>query len=137
MLGWHPSPYSHLSHGTEPIIRFSSIFGRPLQKTGTRNDSPSIFPMVACRTRPHVSTMPQQQRRKLLIGNLGDGEAVLCRGDDFVHMSPVHNPARPCEKHRIRQANGWITSESVRACMLETFSPCFGTGFFLLVTHGT
>ncbi|CAM9739100.1 unnamed protein product [Scytosiphon promiscuus] len=49
--------------------------------------------------------------RKLLIGNLGDGEAVLCRGDDFVHMSPVHNPARTCEKDRILQANGWITTE--------------------------
>ncbi|CAN0500519.1 unnamed protein product, partial [Ectocarpus sp. 12 AP-2014] len=31
--------------------------------------------------------------RKLLIGNVGDGEAVLCRGDDVVHMSPVHDPA--------------------------------------------
>ncbi|CAN0433316.1 unnamed protein product, partial [Hapterophycus canaliculatus] len=53
------------------------------------------------------------QRRKLLIGNLGDGEAVLCRGDEFVHMSPVHNPARACEKQRIMEANGWITTERV------------------------
>ncbi|CAN0475660.1 unnamed protein product [Ectocarpus sp. 12 AP-2014] len=49
--------------------------------------------------------------RKLLIGNVGDGEAVLCRGDDVVHMSPVHDPARPCEHDRIIAANGWVTTE--------------------------
>eukprot|EP00903_Cladosiphon_okamuranus_P013952 g12976.t1 len=49
--------------------------------------------------------------RKLLIGNLGDCEAVLCRGDDVVHMSPVHSPARPCENERILAANGWVTTE--------------------------
>ena len=52
--------------------------------------------------------------RKLLIGNVGDGEAVLSRGDEAVHMSPVHNPGRASENARILAANGWVTTEQVR-----------------------
>lgn len=49
-----------------------------------------------------------------MIGNVGDGEAVLSRGDEAVHMSPVHNPGRASENARILAANGWVTTEQVR-----------------------
>ncbi|CAN0369906.1 unnamed protein product, partial [Discosporangium mesarthrocarpum] len=39
--------------------------------------------------------------RQLLVGNIGDGEAVLCRGGEAVHMSPKHTPSREDEKARI------------------------------------
>ena len=70
--------------------------------------------MCSPRPAPPCRLFCLPQHRKLLIGNLGDCEAVLCRGDDFVHMSPVHNPARPCENERILAANGWVTTERVR-----------------------
>lgn len=57
--------------------------------------------------------------RKLLIGNVGDGEAVLCRGYQAVHMSPVHNPGRADENKRIIEANGWVTTEQVGAFLQE------------------
>lgn len=48
-----------------------------------------------------------------MVGNVGDGEAVLCRGEHAVHMSPVHNPGRTDESRRILDANGWVTTEQV------------------------
>lgn len=64
-------------------------------------------------------------RRKLVIGNLGDGEAVLCRKEKAVHMSPVHNPGRVDENRRIVEANGWVTTEQVMQSLLEEFAEIF------------
>ncbi|CAM9789834.1 unnamed protein product [Phaeothamnion confervicola] len=49
--------------------------------------------------------------RRLLIANLGDCEAVLCRGDAAEPMSLKHKPDREDEEARILLANGWVTRE--------------------------
>ena len=66
--------------------------------------------------------------RKLLIGNVGDGEAVLSRGDEAVHMSPVHNPGRASENERILAANGWVTTEQVW-CVVRCRAVSCGVGW--------
>lgn len=59
--------------------------------------------------------MLRRVRRTLVIANVGDGEAVLCRKGKAVHMSPVHNPGRADENRRILEAGGWVTTEQVRS----------------------
>jgi hypothetical protein len=49
--------------------------------------------------------------RRLLVGNLGDCAAVLCRGREAVMVSTAHTPGRKDETHRIENAGGWITTE--------------------------
>ena len=49
--------------------------------------------------------------RALLIANIGDCAAVLCRGRKAVQMSYAHSPGRPDETQRIQEANGWVTTE--------------------------
>eukprot|EP01100_Stratorugosa_tubuloviscum_P012413 TRINITY_DN58_c0_g3_i8.p1 TRINITY_DN58_c0_g3~~TRINITY_DN58_c0_g3_i8.p1 ORF type:complete len:644 (-),score=322.23 TRINITY_DN58_c0_g3_i8:131-2062(-) len=46
---------------------------------------------------------------KYVIANVGDSEAVLCRGEEIVNLTEIHNPARnPEEKKRILDLNGKI-----------------------------
>jgi len=48
---------------------------------------------------------------KLLVANIGDCAAVLCRERKAVAMSEAHSPGRPDETQRIERANGWVTME--------------------------
>lgn len=50
--------------------------------------------------------------KRLLVGNVGDCAAVLCRGGRAVGLSLAHTPGRQDELERIERANGWITSET-------------------------
>lgn len=49
--------------------------------------------------------------KRLLVANIGDCGAVLCRGKKAVSMSDAHTPGRPDETARIEEANGWVTME--------------------------
>lgn len=48
----------------------------------------------------------------MMVGNLGDCAAVLCRGRKAVRMSVAHTPGRTDELQRIERANGWVTTET-------------------------
>ncbi len=44
----------------------------------------------------------------MVVGNLGDGAAILCRGGKAVPLSTAQTPGRPDETARIERANGWV-----------------------------
>jgi len=45
----------------------------------------------------------------LIVGNIGDCAAVLCRANRAIALSTAHKPASPEEQQRIQLANGWVT----------------------------
>ena len=49
--------------------------------------------------------------RRLIVFNIGDCQAVLCRSGKAISMSDSHKPDRSDEKDRIERAGGWITQE--------------------------
>jgi serine/threonine protein phosphatase PrpC len=49
--------------------------------------------------------------RKLLVANLGDCEAILCRRNEALALSAKHKPDREDETDRILRAGGWVTTE--------------------------
>jgi len=48
---------------------------------------------------------------QLVVGNIGDCAAVLCRDKKAFILSNAHKPAREDEKQRILDANGWVTAD--------------------------
>jgi len=51
------------------------------------------------------------QGNKLIVANLGDSRAVLCRDSKAIPLSQDHKPSLECEKIRITEAGGWITEQ--------------------------
>eukprot|EP01042_Synura_sphagnicola_P004327 gene4327-5484_t len=47
----------------------------------------------------------------LLVFNIGDCHAVLCRNGQALNLSKAHKPGREDERQRIARANGWIQEE--------------------------
>ncbi|KAJ1402316.1 phosphatase 2C-like domain-containing protein [Ochromonadaceae sp. CCMP2298] len=48
---------------------------------------------------------------ELLVFNIGDCQAVLCRAGEALDLSEAHKPGRRDEAERIRRAGGWVTEE--------------------------
>jgi serine/threonine protein phosphatase PrpC len=60
-------------------------------------------------THTHTQTPQRNDRgRKITVGNLGDGAAILCRSGKAVPLSTAQTPGRPDETARIERANGWV-----------------------------
>jgi len=48
---------------------------------------------------------------RIVVANVGDSRAVLCRGGQAVDLSKDHKPDDPIETDRIKQAGGWLEVE--------------------------
>jgi serine/threonine protein phosphatase PrpC len=46
--------------------------------------------------------------RQIVVANVGDSAAVLCRNRKALEMSIAHTPGRKDEQARIEAANGWV-----------------------------
>eukprot|EP00602_Paraphysomonas_sp_CaronLab_P002178 CAMPEP_0185027176 /NCGR_PEP_ID=MMETSP1103-20130426/11952_1 /TAXON_ID=36769 /ORGANISM="Paraphysomonas bandaiensis, Strain Caron Lab Isolate" /LENGTH=797 /DNA_ID=CAMNT_0027561053 /DNA_START=38 /DNA_END=2431 /DNA_ORIENTATION=- len=58
-----------------------------------------------------VGAVINKSGRRLTVFNIGDSQAVMCRGGEAVSMSNSHTPNREDEQARIEAAHGWVTEE--------------------------
>jgi protein phosphatase 1L len=56
-------------------------------------------------------------RERLIIANVGDSRAVICKGGNAVALSTDHKPNRADERQRIEEAGGVLTCD--HTCILE------------------
>ncbi|KAK3942172.1 adenylate cyclase [Diplogelasinospora grovesii] len=57
-----------------------------------------------------VATVVYLQNMELFVANVGDAQAMLIQSDGTHRMlTKKHDPADPHERHRIREAGGWVS----------------------------
>ena len=61
----------------------------------------------------------QHETDELLVGNIGDSRAVLCRGGLAVDLSLDHKPEDETELDRIKKAGGYLTGKSEHVVEFE------------------
>jgi len=64
----------------------------------------------------HYFCYIQRDTDDLLVGNIGDSRAVLCRGGLAVDLSLDHKPEDEIELTRIKKAGGYLTGIFYRTC---------------------
>ncbi len=85
--------------------RFTSlVFGSAAW--GTRSSRAHAF-HVASVPRP-ASPVRRQVGAHLLLANLGDSRAVLCRGGEALRLTTDHTPDLPDERKRIEACGGYV-----------------------------
>merc|ERR1711937_934804 len=58
-----------------------------------------------------ILTLLQHETKELLVGNIGDSRAVLCRAGAAVELSFDHKPEDEIELTRIKNAGGYLTGD--------------------------
>ncbi|XP_030539876.1 probable protein phosphatase 2C 13 [Rhodamnia argentea] len=58
--------------------------------------------------------------RHLLVANVGDCRAVLCRKGDAVEMSQDHRPSFLPERRRVEELGGWVNDGYLNGCLSVT-----------------
>jgi len=58
-----------------------------------------------------ILTLYKRETKELLVGNIGDSRAVLCRAGLAVDLSEDHKPEDEVELTRIKKAGGYLTGD--------------------------
>jgi len=87
---------------------FLQLTGGKAVESSVRNafglmGSTAVMAMVECDGPPHLGPPA-----RIVVANLGDSRAIVCRGGEAVPLSEDHKPEAPTERERIEKAGGCV-----------------------------